>query len=118
MMGLLPELPIMVLSEFEKFEGDLSSNASISLAFVSTIQTNFEYLKTFIHFLEYVHCQHWVYKIIKLLDNNIGGNNGQKSGNKVYVEWPRPRSRKFKYNANHKKRKKSKISISGNIKWY
>jgi hypothetical protein len=24
MMGLLPELPIMVLSEFEKFEGDLS----------------------------------------------------------------------------------------------
>jgi hypothetical protein len=42
MMGLLPELPIMALAEFEKFDGDLASNANISLAFVSTIQTNFE----------------------------------------------------------------------------
>jgi hypothetical protein len=55
MMGLLPELPIVTHSDFEKFEGDLEAGENILLAFVSTIQINFEYLITFIHLLEYVH---------------------------------------------------------------
>jgi hypothetical protein len=53
MIGLLPELPIIALSNFEKFEGDLEADEIISL--VSTIQTNFKYCITFIHLLEYVH---------------------------------------------------------------
>jgi hypothetical protein len=43
MMRLLPELPIMALSDFEKFENDFVANKNTSLAFVNTIQTNFEY---------------------------------------------------------------------------
>jgi hypothetical protein len=38
-MGLLAELPIMVLSDFEKFEGDLEADENMSL--VSTIQNIF-----------------------------------------------------------------------------
>jgi hypothetical protein len=64
MMGLLTELPIMALSDFEKFEDDLVADENISLEFVSTIQTNFEYLITFIHLLEYVYWQHWLNEIL------------------------------------------------------